>query len=523
MGMVAIPDRIASTYVVVCGVYGDVTRQARQRQISRQAIYRQSERTVADLEGAWLRAEAGRLQEQVRAQQAQVVALEKRLSEAVVLTPDVLRHFAATGEARGVSLADIRALLQVLQGEEAPSVATLGRWTKEAGAKAAALLPVLDALARTQVRQASADEIYVKAPVLMVVEPESLCWVTGQLSATADGEAWTQQLRVLGSLEQVARDGGHGLRKGVRRVDAARRAEGRPGVADQLDHFHTVREGNRALRYTASRARRGLEQAESAQAELDKRLRQGQNATVASVKASRLWKQAEKAWDEWRAVEQAWRRTQEALPLFTPGGELNSREQAEAVLSQTLPLLPDADFAKTKRLLRQPQTLTYLDEVHRKLAALPASSSDLREAAVRLEGGRRRPERLQGESRSAATLRALQLACTVLLAKAGESGEEMVRTVRSIFRNTWRASSLVEGINSVLRMHQARHRRLTQGLLDLKRLYWNCRTFRTGRRRGQSPYQRLGLLLPQGLDWWDLLKMTPEQLRDQLSALNKAE
>ncbi len=356
----------------------------------------------------------------------------------------------------------------------------------------------------------------------MVVEPESLCWVTGQLSATADGEAWTRQLSVLGSLEQVARDGGRGLRKGVRQVDVARRAEGRPGVADQLDHFHTVREGNRALRYAASRARRGLVQAEAAQAELDKRLRQGQKAAVAGWKASRLWKQAEKAWDEWRAVEQAWRRTREALPLFTPEGELNSRKQVEAVLSQTLPLLPDADFAKTKRLLRQPQTLTYLDEVHRKLAALPSSLSDLREAAVRLEGGRRRPERLQGESRSAATLRALLLACTILLAKAGAAGEAMAWTVRSIFRNTWRSSSLVEGINSVLRMHQARHRRLTQGLLDLKRLYWNCRTFRTGRRRGQSPYQRLGVLLPEGLDWWHLLKMTPEQLGDQLSALKKA-
>ncbi len=70
-------------------------------------------------------------------------------------------------------------------GDQA-SVATLGRWTWEARAKAA-LLPVLDALAQTRVRQAAADEIYFKAPVLMVVEPESLCWVTGQLSATADG------------------------------------------------------------------------------------------------------------------------------------------------------------------------------------------------------------------------------------------------------------------------------------------------------------------------------------------------
>jgi hypothetical protein len=411
-----------------------------------------------------------------------------------------------------VSLADVRALLEVLQGEAAPSVATLGRWTKEAGAKAAALLPVLDALAHARVRQASADEIYVRAPVLMVVEPESLCWVSGRLSGEAGGEAWARQLGALGSLEQVTRDGGNGLGKGVERVDAARRAEGRPGVADQLDHFHTVREGNKALRRTASKARIALGRAEAAQQAVRKRRGEGRNANAAAMTAGRLWKRAERAMDAWGRVERAWRRTQEALALFTPEGELNSRARAEAVLSQTLPLLPEADFAKAKRMLRQPQTLTYLDEVDRKLAALP--SPDLREAAVRLEGARRRPEGSQGEGPSAAARRALLLACAVLLATAGPAGETMMQAVRGVFRNTWRASSLVEGINSVLRMHQARHRRLTQGLLDLKRLYWNCRRFRTGRRRGQSPYQRLGLQLPEGHSWWELLKMTPERPSD---------
>lgn len=519
MGMVALPQRIASTYVVVCGVYGDVTRQAQERQISRQAIYRQSHQTLEDLQGAKVRAALAGLQERIGVLEAQAASLQQQLAQAVTLTPDVLRQFAATGEARGVSLADVRALLQVLQGERAPSVATLGRWTKETGTKAAALLPVLDAWAQTRVRQASADEIYVKAPVLMVVEPESLCWMAGQLSSEAGGEAWTRQLSPLESLEQVTRDAGKGLGKGVQQVDAARRTQGRPGVADQLDHFHTVREGNRALRKTASKARRAFGRAEAAQKALEKRRVQGLHATAAGMTAGRLWKRAERAMDRWRTVEQTWRRTQEALRLFTPEGVLNSRRQAEAILAETAPLLPEPDFAKTKRFLRRPQTLTYLDEVHRKLAALP--SSDLREAAVRLEGARRRPEGWQGDSPSAAAQRALLLACSVLLAKAGQAGEAMVLAVRNIFRTTWRASSLVEGINSVLRMHQARHRRLTQGLLDLKRLYWNHHRFRTGRRRGRSPYEHLGLLLPKDLTWWELLKKTPEQLRDQLSALQQ--
>ena len=34
---------------------------------------------------------------------------------------------------------------------------------------------------------------------------------------------------------------------------------------------------------------------------------------------------------------------------------------------------------------------------------------------------------------------------------------------------------------------------MTQGLLDLKRLYWNLRRFRTGRRKDQTPYGLLGI------------------------------
>ena len=74
-------------------------------------------------------------------------------------------------------------------------------------------------------------------------------------------------------------------------------------------------------------------------------------------------------------------------------------------------------------------------------------------------------------------------------------------------------------INSVARMQQSRHRKMTQGLLDLKRLYWNCREFRTGQRRGQSPYELQGLQLPTR-DWWELLRLTPEQLRQQLQVAN---
>jgi hypothetical protein len=52
--------------------------------------------------------------------------------------------------------------------------------------------------------------------------------------------------------------------------------------------------------------------------------------------------------------------------------------------------------------------------------------------------------------------------------------------------------------------------------LGLKRLYGNCREFRTGKRKKQTPYGRLGLSLPTS-DWWQLLKIPPDELRQQLT------
>src|SRR5262249_60510344 len=129
---------------------------------------------------------------------------------------------------------------------------------------------------------------------------------------------------------------------------------------------------------------------------------------------------------------------------------------------------------------------------------------------------------LRGENPQAAALRGVMLVCAVVLSKAETVGPQAVEAVRQIFRRAYRASSLVECINSVLRMHQAQHRKMTQGMLNLKRLYWNFHTFRTGRRRGHTPYELLGVPWPEGMRWWDVLKLPPEQLRKKLSTAKKA-
>lgn len=519
MGMVAPHEPIASAYFVSHGKYGAVSRYARQRGVCRQWVYREAAGLVKALTAP--AEELAALRATVRQLRQDNAQLQERLAQAVVLDDDKQAEVVSVGQARGVTLRDCWAILDVLIPGQVASVPTLGRRAQAAGERAGQLLAVLDEAARQRAREVAADEIYVKDPVLMVVEPDSLCWLSGRLSSTVDGAAWEGELAALPQLEQVTRDGGSGLAKGVALVNAQRQADQRTAVVDQGDHFHALRGGGVGLRKAETQAHQAYAAAEAADKKLAECDRQGHKRTGPAVRASWAWKKAEQAMDRWIEHDRLWQRTKGALTLFTPSGELNTREQAEAVLAETLPQLPDGGFAKVKRQLGQPEMLNYLDRVQQQIAALPLPAA-VKQAAVRQEGLRRRPEALQGNSPQAAARRGILLLCAVVLSQSGAAGQQAVVAIRDICRRAYRASSLVECINSVLRMQQAGHRRMTQGLLDLKRLYWNCHTFTSGRRRGTTPYQRLGILWPEGLRWGELLRLTPEQLRDKLSTAKSA-
>ena len=521
MGMVAFRRRIGSAFFVAWGRYGEVSQFAQQQGISRQWVYREAKQVADTLEGAQARADIECLRNENAALRDEVAELKRRVAVAVVLDKEKQAEFAGVGQSCGVTLSQCHTLLDVLIPGKALSTASLGRRTQVLGKKAGPLLEVFDEYARQRVRDGAADEIYVRAPVLMVVEQESLCGVCGRLSEEVSGAAWSQEFGRLPNLEQVARDGGKGLAKGVALQNAQRQEQGQEPLLEQGDHFHALWTGGVGLRRAEKRASQALAEAEEAQKALAECARQGQKQTGPAVRASHAWRKAEKAMDAWRDLERTWQQTKDALLLITPEGELNTRAKAEAALAQTLPQLPDSDFAKTKRQLQRPEMLNYLDRVHDKLQKLPFPE-EVKQAAVRQEALHRRPELLKGENPKAAALRGVMLVCAVVLGKAGEAGQQVVTAVREIFRRAYRASSLVECINSVLRMQQAQHRKMTQGLLDLKRLYWNCHTFRTGRRRNTTPYQRLGVPWPEGMRWWDVLKLTPEQLREKLSTAKSA-
>jgi hypothetical protein len=347
----------------------------------------------------------------------------------------------------------------------------------------------------------------------MVVEQHSLCWLSGRLTAQRTGAEWAKEFGQLPQLRQTTQDGGTALAKGLDLVNDRRRQQGQAAVVAQDDHFHVPREGQRVLRRLRGRVAQGIAEAETADRKAATKERQTGDGRGNGA-ATLAWRRAERAPDGYAAAEAAWTEVEGALRLFTPQGALNTRAWARAVIDAALPRLSDPAWAKVRRALERPPLLAFLDAAAAGLSGLPVAAAVLT-AAVRVEGLRRQPEPARGGGPRAGAWRGVLLVANLVLSLSGEAGTQALALVRGVLGGVWRASSLVECLNSVARMQQGRHRKMTQGLLDLKRLYWNGRPFRTGRRRGQTPYGLQGVKVPAG-DWWEWLKLTPQQLREQL-------
>jgi hypothetical protein len=429
--------------------------------------------------------------------------------EATIEFPVAKQHqFVATAAAMGLSLNQVLALLALILGRQAcPGRSTLHRWIKLAGSAAGRVLKSLDARCRALVLVGCLDEIFFHGhPGLVGVEPASLTWFLGRKAADRQGATWAEALRDWDGLSFVTADAGKGLQAGIATVRRERREAGEPSLESGLDVFHTTDEARRVLRLIWNRAERFWEQAEAASRRVEESRRQGQDARGLASAASRAWKQAEAAFAEYERSEAGWKIAHGALTVFGPEGRLNDRAWASRQIALALPLLPGPEWSKVRGLLQAEGALTFLDRLHRQLGeAVPEDS--LRAELVRLWWLRRQRPRAKVTGEVAGAGHVAPLVQELVCRKMEANWRKPYDAVSRVLRGTVRASSAVECMNSVLRMHQSRHRTMSQGLLDLKRLYWNCREFREGKRRRHSPYELLGLKLPS-YRFWDLLAMT---------------
>jgi hypothetical protein len=344
---------------------------------------------------------------------------------------------------------------------------------------------------------------------LVGIEPASLTAVFCRATADRKAATWDEQLVRFPLLEFAISDAAKGIASAVARRAAARRDDPTaPGLEQGLDVFHTAMEADRVLAGHWRRAEAAWEKAEPADAQVAKAKQQGIDARGPAGPARGAWSQAIAPFEEAEHRGSAWKRARAALDLFGPDGRLNDRPRAAAVIAAAIQDLTGPDWSKVRHFLTDPRSLSFLDRMHHRLEAAEPRP-DWREAMAWrwwLRHGRPEPsdpvtELLRGVARDR---------------PMDPEEQASYERVAAVLGDTVRASSAVECMDRVLRMQQSRHRRMTQPMLDLKRLYWNCRAFRSGPRKDRCPYRALGLELPT-YDFWELLHSDPAQLTQKLS------
>ena len=513
---------IGNAAAVLCGRFGAVAAQARQAGCSRQAAYQhahQVQHAGAEVgAGGPSREQLLRQCDQLRDENRQLWAA---LETAIDFPPAKQRQFAAVATGLGLSLRQTAALVAVLlPAAGCPSRATLGRWVQQVARRASRLLQVLDRACHRLVHTLCLDEIFCRRqPVLVGVEPHSLAWLLGQRGPDRTGETWAQALAPWGWLTYAVVDGGSGLGKGLKSVQAhwQQAAPLLPPLPLDctLDNFPIQQEGQRALRRAWHAAEHLWVAAEAADAQVAAADRQGRKKSGPVKRALFAWAKAEAALHTAERREAAWQRAAAARDWFRPDGRLHERGWAQAEIAAAVAELPGERWAKACRMLQDERTLTFLDRLGQEFAAA-APRPAVRQAVVELWRRQQRwPWAGAAGPRATAAVAAVVVQTQVCRLLAADWEAAAARVARVLGRAV-RASSVVECMNSVVRRHQARHRHRTQPLLDGKRLYWNCRSFAEGKRRDHCPDEHLGLRLPT-YDAWALLQMDPEELAQQLS------
>jgi hypothetical protein len=421
----------------------------------------------------------------------------------------------------GLSLTQIVTLLAIVLPRLAvPRRSRAGRWVQQASKQASHILHVLDRACQPWVLTLCLDEIFFHhEPILMAVEPARMAWVAAQRGPDRTGESWEKVVVEWPHLEYVIADGGKGIERGVKLADAARPGQAQEPGADVsppltmgLDVFHTQREVERVLHRQWKQVERQREAASEVDAKVVQSKRRGRDLRGIAGQAGRAWRKAERLFDDAVQADGVAGRITAALSWFRPDGTLQTREEAQPQLREASKQLLGPQWSKVRRLLSDERTLSHVDRIHEQLAAV-VSVPLLRASLTRLWSFSNAMRQAQGEDchRFTHLVAMEQVLCQRLCAQ-WQSASVGVDT---LLKQAVRASSAVEGVNSVVRMHQGRHRHVSQDMLDLKRLYWNCRVFRDGKRKGRCPYDLLGVKLPTS-DWWQLLQMNPEELEQKL-------
>jgi hypothetical protein len=518
---VSVEEWIGKAAAVLSGVGGAGTRRSEQSGSSRTAISSHAQRVVeavahaqatgVSYEALW--AENERLR-------AEHDALWQVWSETATRSEAKQRAFAAAGTAMGLRRTQIVVVLTiVVPVGRRPRRATVGRWVRHSPRQSHRMLAVLERACQRVVLVGCLDAIFLhRPPIVLGVAPISWVWWAGHRGPERSGESGWEVMEQGPHLAHVMADGGQGRERGVTLANAARRQAQMPAgdvpvsIPMGLDVLHTQREVERGCQRVWNRVEGQREAAVKAEARREQAKRRGQAPRGGAGHAGRSWRKAARLLEEAVQAHEAVEQRQGALAWGEAAGHLYARAQAPEPRNEASRQLHGDGGKKAKRRLRDARTRRHLERRHAPWSSAIAEPR-LRAALVHVGSLLRRLKQAAGDDRVHGS-QVGAMAC-VLCGRLCPDWKADAVKVDELLSQAVRARSAGAGVNSVVRRHPGRHRHVSQGRLDLKRRYGNCRAFEGGKRKGRSPYELLGLQLPTS-DWWQLLQMDPQEFEQKL-------
>lgn len=442
--------------------WGEVTKLARQYNVSRKFLYAQRAKAEQALQAALQPKQPGRREAVGK------LEIDRDFLRRVAL----VMVTAVPGSMRGIQVA-----MELLFGKHramgwiSERLQELGRAATDYLTTNRLAMPVLG----------EADEIFQgKQPCLTVVDGRSFLVLSLSAEQHRDATTWGVtflDLQARGiQFQDLACDGARGIQAGVREAEI--RVPLRP------DLFHLIREGHCMTRTLEAAAYRALEVAEKVRrADLEARAiqkRSGRPLKVALTlpEAHAQENQAIAQYEVWHWL---FAEIRQALEPFDQHGQLNDPVLARQTIETAAELLLSLNLAKVTSFVSK-KVLAPLDTLLSALIWLAEALAPWRtgleaktEAFIVWAWKHRQDLDLQIEDHFPTHLH---------------------WTVRGFWETLdlfHRSSSLAEALHSWLRPHFVAHRGMPSWLLPVLQVFWNHHPFQRGKRQGKSPLAWAGM------------------------------
>jgi hypothetical protein len=481
---------LASSSLSMQGIYGAVTKLAREYGVSRSTVYTAGETAHDILEEYFVGEES----------EAKTIVVDERQLERAIFA---LRVVAPN------SIRAIETLLPILYPDHHLSYGKIHQKLVLMEERAAEFNAQEDL---SEIEVGALDEMFSQGnPVLAGVDLDSGYLFSLGLREQRSGEDWAEVLRKAQQqgldLQKVVKDAAQGIAAGTSEVF--------PDAEQRDDCFHALYKMGQLNQYLERRAYGSITKVDEAKRKLEKAQKKGRDdlskLLEEVVKAEQSCTKVIELHD---AFESAMREAVDAMEFVDlDTGRIRTAEEMEMLLkgaAEKMIALPHKHCVKVGKYIgnRASGLSLYMNELNDELADSAAVYGDIpvRLACIIY----RLSQDLESRKRPWAVYRDKQhlLGAFAMLSEiAGDRAFEILDTIDFIMQRRHRASSAIEGFNAALRPFLYVHKGVTDGFLELFRAYYNLRTRRWGKHKGTSAHETL--TGEEVSDWLSLLGYPP--------------